>query len=78
MLFENMLRILDGRDLAEAKEQGKSYALMLGVSSFVAASPEGLRVDSLRRDEPEMHISLDERDARVEGVRSKLLELRTI
>jgi len=77
MLFENMLRILDGRDLAEAKEQGKSYALMLGVS-FVAASPEGLRVDSLRRDEPEMHISLDERDARVEGVRSKLLELRTI
>lgn len=48
--------------------------------SFVVASPEGLWVYSLRREkeELEMHISLDELDARDDGIRSKLLELRTI
>jgi hypothetical protein len=46
--------------------------------SFVVASPEGLWVYSLRKDAPEMHISLDELDARDEGIRTKLLELRTI
>jgi hypothetical protein len=46
--------------------------------SFVVASPEGLWVYSLRKDAPGMHISLDELDARDEGIRTKLLELRTI
>jgi hypothetical protein len=53
---------------------------MLGVPSFVVDSPEGLWIYSLRweKEEPVMKISLDELDARDEGVRSKLHELRTV
>jgi hypothetical protein len=79
-LFESKLRILDEKQLRDAKEQGRSYALMLGVTSFVVASPEGLWVYSLRRHQEklELQIPLDELRTRYEDVRSKLLELRSV
>ncbi len=79
-LFESKFRILDEKDLGEAKEQGRSYALMLGMTSFVVASPEGLWVYSLRRyqEKLEIQIPLDELETRYEDVRSKLLELRSV
>jgi hypothetical protein len=61
------------RAMRTARKTRDSY-----LPSFVVASPEGLWVYSLRKDAPEMHISLDELDARDEGIRTKLLELRTI
>jgi hypothetical protein len=78
-LFESKFRILDERDLRDAREQGRSYALMLGVTSFVVASPEGIWIYSLNRYEEdlEMHVSLDELEARNEEIRSKLLRLRS-
>ena len=66
-----MLQTLRGK--RTLREGQHSY-----LPSFVVASPEGLWVYSLRKDAPEMHISLDELDARDEGIRTKLLELRTI
>ncbi len=77
-LFENKFRILGERELRQATDQGKSYALMLGLPSFVVASPEGMWVYSLNRNEEtlEEHIPMDELDARDEGLRDKLLKLR--
>lgn len=61
-LFENKFRIRNDKGLKEAADQGKSYALMLGLPSFVVASPEGLWIYSLDRNQEslEMQISLDE------------------
>jgi hypothetical protein len=78
-LFENKFRILnDDKDLKEAADQGKSYALMLGLPSFVVASPEGLWIYSLHRNREslEMQMSLDELEERDEEVRDTLLKLR--
>lgn len=77
-LFENKFRILGERELRQATDQGKSYALMLGLPSFVVASPEGMWVYSLNRNEEtlEEHIPMDELDATGEGLRDKLLKLR--
>jgi hypothetical protein len=78
-LFENKFRILNNdKDLKEAADQGKSYALMLGLPSFVVASPEGLRIYSSDRNQEslEMQMSLDELEERDEEVRNTLLKLR--
>jgi EVE domain len=77
-LFENKVRILNDKGLKEAAEQGKSYALTLGLPSFVVASPEGLWIYSLdrNRESLEMQISLDELEERDEEARSMLLKLR--
>ncbi|MDP9438863.1 MAG: hypothetical protein M3P49_08975, partial [Actinomycetota bacterium] len=77
-LIESKIRILNERELKQAREQGKSYALMLGLPSFVVASPEGMWVYSLRRNAEtlEEHVLLDELDVRGEGLREKLLKLR--
>jgi hypothetical protein len=46
-LFEDKLRIFDDEDLKSAMGQAKSYALLLGLPSFVIASPEGMWLYSL-------------------------------
>jgi hypothetical protein len=48
-LFENKLRILGEQELTPAREQGRSYALMHGLPSFVVAAPEGMWVYALDR-----------------------------
>lgn len=76
-LFENKLRILNEDDLGQAVEQGKSYALLLGLPCFVVASPEGMRIYSLQRhaETLEQHISLDELNVKEEDVRRLLMRL---
>lgn len=76
-LFENKLRILDANDLRQAMEQGKSYALMLGLPCFVVASPEGMWIYSLQRhvETLEEHVPLNELSAREENIRRVLLKL---
>lgn len=78
-LFEDKIRVLDEEDLKEAREQGRSYALMLGMPSFVVASPEGMWIYSLygHEEKLEMHITLDELGNRDEDIRSTLLRLRS-
>lgn len=77
-LFENKFRILNEKDLQQAMEQGRSYALMLGLPCFVVASPEGVWIYSLQRhvETLEEHVPLNELDAREEDIRRALLRLR--
>lgn len=78
-LFENKFRILDDKDLRQAIEQAKSYALMLGLACFVVASPEGVWIYSLQRhvETLEEHVPLDELDTREEDIRHTLPRLRS-
>ena len=46
-LFEDKLKILSPEQLQAAVNQARSYALMLGLPSFVVASPEGMKLYSL-------------------------------
>ena len=80
-LFENKFRILGEDDLRKATAQAKSYALQLGVPSFVVASPEGLWLYQLRshREKLIMQISLPRPGdgiAEAEAFRRQLLSLR--
>ncbi len=77
-LFENKVRIVNGKELDSAVRQGKSYALMLGLPGFVVASPEGLWIYSLNRIEEKLEekVPADELAAREKKVRSLLLNLR--
>ncbi len=79
-LIENKRKILDEKTLNMAVEQGKSYALMLGLPSFVVASPEGLWIYSLSRNRTrlEKHISSDDLETEDGQIRSMLLNLRAI
>ncbi len=49
-IFEDKFRILGEKELMLAVVQAKSYALQLGLPSFVVASPEGLWLYSLNRN----------------------------
>lgn len=77
-LFENKFRILDEKALELASDQGKSYALMLGLPCFVVASPEGLWIYSLNRNKAtlEERISPDKLKTKDGEIRSLLLRLR--
>lgn len=76
-LFENKFKILNEKDLKLAADQGKSYALMLGLPCFVVASPEGMWIYSLQRhvETLEEHVPLNELSAREENIRRVLLKL---
>ncbi|MDP6361446.1 MAG: hypothetical protein QF473_40425, partial [Planctomycetota bacterium] len=76
-LFENKFRIINEIHLSEAIDQAKSYALFLGLPSFVVAAPEGIWVYSLKRNEErlEMHVEGDELGSKEDELRSKLLSL---
>jgi len=79
-LFENKLRILNDKDLSLAVKQAKSYALLLGLMSFVVASPEGIWLYSLNKNQESLikKISVDEmsNQTQEEEVRNLLLKLR--
>jgi hypothetical protein len=77
-LFEDKLRIMNEQERAPAVEQAKSYALMLGLPSFVVAAPEGLWIYSLERnvENLERHIPTNEIPAYDAEIRSLLLGLR--
>lgn len=77
-LFENKLRIINEKELKAALEQGKSYALQLGLSSFVIASPESLWVYSLVRNKEKLErkFSSDRLSEHHEEIKSLLLQLR--
>jgi len=53
-LFEDKIRIRDDKELKAARDQGASYALQLGLPSFVIAAPEGLWVYRLNKNTPEL------------------------
>ena len=53
-LFEDKIRIRDDKELKAARDQGASYALQLGLPSFVIAAPEGLWVYRLNKNIPEL------------------------
>jgi hypothetical protein len=65
------------KDLVESVNQAQSYALFLGLPSFVVAAPEGIWVYSLQRTEErlEMHVEGDELGSKEDELRSKLLSL---
>lgn len=77
-LFEDKLRIINEQDWALAIDQAKSYALMLGLLSFVVASPEEIRVYSLDRNEEtlEKRIPTNEISTYDAEIRRLLLRLR--
>ena len=75
-LFENKFRIINDRDLAPVIDQAKSYALLLGLPSFVVASPEGMRFYSLNRNQEKLiKLPADKVDWE-EEIKSLLLKLR--
>jgi hypothetical protein len=78
-LFEDKYRIFNDEDLKLAVNQAKSYALLLGMPSFVVASPEGLWLYSLSKNEETLvkKLVLDEVDQKQEEkFRHLLLKLR--
>ncbi|MBI2297347.1 MAG: EVE domain-containing protein [Armatimonadetes bacterium] len=77
-LFENKLRIADAADLDSATQQGRSYALMLGLPSFVVASPEGLWLYRFNRHEPVLvrQVDIEKLGTEHEALRSEILRLR--
>jgi hypothetical protein len=80
-LFENKLRILNDQDRDLAAEQARSYALTLGLPSFVVASPEGLWIYALQSNQATLqrHLGGEElqEQEQDEQLRSLLLGLRT-
>ena len=80
-LFENKFRIInDEKDLQPAVDQAKSYALILGLPSFVVASPEGMWLYSLEWNKETLvkKVSADEisSQAQEEEFRGLLQKLR--
>jgi len=79
-LFEDKLRILNDKDLKKAIDQAKSYALLLGLPSFVVASPEGLWLYGLNKNVGSLvkEISIDamSNQKQEEEFRNLLLKLR--
>jgi len=63
--------------MQSSRWQKKSYALMLGVPSFVVASPEGLHLYSLQMNSEELVGRLDVEDkSEEEGFRNAMLRLQ--
>jgi len=74
-LFEDKLHILNDKELNLAVAQAKSYALLLGLPSFIVASPEGMWVYALDRNQERLQLSADEGN-REEEIKNLLLRLR--
>jgi len=77
-LFEDKFRIHNEDHLQPAVAQAKSYAIMLGLPSFVVAAPEGLWLYSLHRNVEQLELDVpgDTLAEREEELRSQLLRLR--
>ena len=74
-LFENKIRIANEKELTQAVLQAKSYALQLGLNSFVVASPEGFWVYRLDRNKetPLAQISAN-KEKEIEDIKSIILK----
>lgn len=79
-LFEDKFRILRAGDLGAAVDQAKSYALQLGLPSFVVASPEHLRLYSLNRSQEHLKVEISSdgltNQSQEEQFRSMVLKLK--
>jgi hypothetical protein len=78
-LFENKLRIVNDNQLELAVRQAKTYALLLGLPSFVVASPEGMWLYSLHGGQEELVepiSAIKARSRQEEEFRGLLLGLR--
>lgn len=77
-LFENKVRIINDVELRVAIDQAKSYALMLGLSSFVVASPEGIWIYKLNKNQEELvkRYNSDEIQYHDADIRKLLLDIR--
>jgi hypothetical protein len=78
-LFEDKLRIMSDKELEPAVGQAKSYALLLGLPSFVVASPEGMwlyALDGNRERLVEQISAIKVRSQQEREFRDLLLELR--
>jgi hypothetical protein len=79
-LFEDKLRIVRDKELESAVGQAKSYALLLGLRSFVVASPEGLWLYSLSGNQEkliEQIPAVKAREQQEKEFRDLLLRLRS-
>lgn len=78
-LFEDKLRIVSDEDLKPAVRQAKSYALLLGLPSFVVAAPEGLWLYALDGNQERLVEPISQLKVRSQQeaeFRELLLELR--
>lgn len=77
-LFEDKLEILNENELRKAVLQAKSYSLLLGINTFVVASPEGFWIYKIDRNQEILtdNIRSHELDGKEEAMRSLLLKLR--
>ena len=77
-LFEDKFRIRNENQLAPAVEQAKSYALQLGLPSFVVAAPEGFWLYSLERNREELklEVSGDQLSEQEEELGQMIVRLR--
>jgi hypothetical protein len=78
-LFEDKLRVISDEDLEPAVGQAKSYALLLGLPSFVVASPEGMWLYALDGDRERLVEPISQLKARSQQeaeFRELLLKLR--
>lgn len=77
-LFEDKLRIINDLDLKLAVGQAKSYALMLGLSSFVVASPEGIWIYKLNKNTEELVMNFNSNEIQNHDaeIRRLLLNIR--
>lgn len=77
-LFEDKFRIHNDHHLESAVAQAKSYALMLGLPSFVVAAPEGFWLYSLRQnvEQLELNVPGDALAEHEEELRSQILRSR--
>ena len=78
-LFENKSRVRGDPDLEEAAKQARYYALMLGLHSFVVASPEGVwvfRLDDRHEKELVEKALADSLPSKEASLKAALLRLR--
>jgi hypothetical protein len=78
-LVEDKIRILNDVDLLQAVRQARSYALQLGLSSFVVGAPEGFWLYRLRRNVESLvlHVPSEQISVKEEELRSAILRLRS-
>ena len=78
-LFEDKQRIVNDADLTLAVEQARTYALLLGLPSFVVASPEGMWLYRLDRNQETLVRQIPAtmtQEQQEEAFKNALLQLR--
>jgi len=77
-LFEDKLEILNESQLKKAVLQAKSYSLLLGMKSFVVASPEGFWIYKVERNHEILlnNIKSNKLDENEESIRNLIIKIR--